>query len=204
MSSDRNGGETVARETKAVYGVNVDRLEAFRKTLSGKPVRLGLQARAHWEGICGRSLVHIGPYELGGREINRATRQYTIPYGAWKEVEATVGMEGPTDRMEPVEMALGAVASCLCVAISYNAAREGIAIDDLEVTVKADVDPSVLFAIREPEEHTSCVPRLQYEIKVKGDLSDQDLARIKRLAEHSPVHGMVANANTIVSKVTRA
>ncbi len=191
-----------AQERKVVHGVDLEKLDAFRNSLKENPVRLGLQAQAHWEGVCGRSLVYIGPYELGGQKIDRLTRQYTVSYGAWKEVEAAVGIEGPTDRMEPVEMALGAIASCLAVAISFNAAREGIKIDDLEVTVKAEVDPSVLFAIKEPEEHTSCVPQLQYEIKVQGDLSDRDLARIKRLAEHSPVHGLVANANTIVSAVT--
>ncbi len=194
----------MAPDKKVIYGVNLAKLEAFRRSLKEQPARLGLQAQARWEGVCGRSLVHIGPFELGGQKIDRPTRQYTIPYGAWKEVEGTIGMEGPTDRMEPVEMALGAVASCLCVAISYNAAREGIKIDDLEVTVKADVDPSVLLAIKEPEEHASCIPQLQYEIKVKGDLSDRDITRIKRLAAHSPVHGLVANANTIVWSVTRA
>ncbi len=194
----------MTQEKKVVFGVALEKLEAFRSALREKPVRLGLQAQARWEGVCGRSLVHIGPFELGGQRIDRPTRQYTIPYGAWKEVEGTIGMEGPTDRMEPVEMALGAVASCLCVAISYNAAREGIKLDDLEVMVRTTVEPSVLFAIKEPDQHTSCMPLVQYEIKVKGDLSDQDLARIQKLAEHSPVHGMVANANTIVSKVTRA
>lgn len=193
----------IKHEKPIVYGADLEKVETFAASLKAKPVRLGLQARAHWEGVCGRSLVHIGPFELGDQRIDRPTRQYTIPYGAWKEVEAAVGIQGPTDRMEPVEMALGAVASCLCVAISFNAAREGIPIKDLEVAVGTDVDPSVLFAVRNPEDHLSCMPMLRYEIKVKGDLNDEHLARIKRLAEHSPVHGMVANANRIVSTVAR-
>lgn len=190
-------------EKKVVYGVNLEKLEAFRETLRKNPPRLGLRAKAYWEGVMGRSLVHIGPYRLGDQEIDRPTRHYTIAYGAWKEVEETVGAVGPSDRMEPVEMALGAIASCLCVAISYNAPREGIKLDGLEVTVQTDVDPSVLFALKGPEAHPSCMPNLHCEIKAKGDLSEEDLEKIGQLAKHSPVYGMVANANNIASRVVK-
>lgn len=105
----------------------------------------------------GHSTVHIGPYELGEERIERETRHYTIPYGAWKEVEAAVGAVSPIDRQEPVEMALGALAACLVVSISYNAHREGIELDDLQVKVKTRAAPDVLFALRGPEQHPACM-----------------------------------------------
>ena len=186
------------------HGMDLDKLEAFRSALNENPIILGLEARGIWEGHSGRSTVHIGPYELGGEMIDRDTRHYTIPYGAWKEVEEAIGFVGPTDRVEPVEMALGAVAACLCNSIALNAPRNGIDLDGLEVKVHADIDPSVLFEVKGPESHTSCLPKIISEVTVKGDISDEQLKTIERLVHYSPVHGMMEYANTVESKVSRA
>ncbi len=186
-----------------VTGMDLDKLEAFRSALKESPVVLGLEARGIWEGHSGRSTIHIGPYELGGERIDRETRHYTIPYGAWREVEEAIGFEGPTDRSEPVEMALGAVAACLVNSIALNAPRNGINLEGLEVNVRTEIDPSVLFEIKGPESHTSCMPKIVSEVKVKGDISDDQLDTIKRLVSYSPVHGMIEYANTVESRVSR-
>ena len=187
-----------------VTGMDLDKLEAFRSALSEQPVTLGLSARSVWEGHSGRSTVLIGPYELGGDVIDRDTRQFSFQYGAWAEVEDAVGFVGPTDRVEPVEMALGAVAACLVNSIALNAPRNGIELEGLEIKVRTDIDPSVLFEVKGPESHTSCMPKITTEVKVKGDLSDEQLATIERLVHYSPVHGMVEYANEVEANVTRA
>jgi len=187
-----------------VTGMDLEKLEAFRSAIKESPIVLGLHAKGIWEGHSGRSTIHIGPYELGGDHIDRETRHYTIPYGAWREVEEAIGFEGPTDRVEPVEMALGAIAACLVNSIALNAPRNGINLEGLEVNVHTDIDPSVLFEVKGPESHTSCMPKIVSEVKVKGDISDDQLEEIKRLVRYSPVHGMIEYANTVESRVTRA
>lgn len=186
-----------------VTGMDLEKLESFRSAIKESPVVLGLDAKGIWEGHSGRSTIHIGPYELGGERIDRETRHYTIPYGAWREVEEAIGFEGPTDRVEPVEMALGAIAACLCNSIALNAPRHGINLEELEVNVHTDIDPSVLFEVKGPGSHTSCMPKIVSDVKVKGDISDDQLEEIKRLVSYSPVHGMVEYANTVESNVTR-
>ncbi len=190
-------------QERIVTGMDMDKLESFRKALAEKPVILGLEARSIWEGHSGRNTVHIGPYAIDGKRIDRDTRHYTMAYGAWREVEEVLGFEGPTDRMEPVEMALGAVAACVANAIGLNAPRHGIVLDEMEVVVKADVDPSVLLEVKGPEAHTSCIPNITCEVKVKGDLSESQLETIGRLAHHSPVHGMVHDHNEMKTRVVR-
>lgn len=190
--------------TRVVAGMDLEKLEAFRSSIEESPVILGLSAQGVWEGHSGRSTVHIGPYDLGDQHIERRTRHYTIPYGAWKEVEEAIGFVGPTDRAEPVEMALGAVAACLVNSIALNAPRHGIQLEGLEISVHADVDPSVLFEVKGPESHTSCMPKITTEVKVKGDITDEQLEIIQRLVHYSPVHGMVEYANAVESKVARA
>lgn len=186
-----------------VTGMDLEKLEAFRSAIKESPIVLGLHAKGIWEGHSGRSTIHIGPYELGGERIDRETRHYTIPYGAWREVEEAIGFEGPTDRVEPVEMALGAIAACLVNSIALNAPRNGINLEGLEVNVHTDIDPSVLFEVKGPDSHTSCMPKIVSDVKVKGDISDDQLEEIKRLVRYSPVHGMIEYANTVESRVTR-
>lgn len=190
-------------EGKIVAGVNTGKLEEFRKAQKTDPVILGLEAKALWEGVMGRATVHIGPYRLNGDFIDRPTRHYTMAYGAWKEVEDAVGVIGPTDRAEPVEMALGAMAACIVNSITWNVHRHGIELDDLEVSVGTDVNPDVLFELRGPEEHNSCMQNLRAEIKVKGkNITPEKLEIIRKLAEHSPVDGLVSQANRISHVVT--
>ena len=187
-------------------GVDVEKLDAFRGFLEDNPDKgqLGLEVRAVYEGQAGRSTVHIGKYSLDGEEIDRETRHYTIPFGAWREVEELLGMEGPTDRMEPVEMALAATAACLINSITFNAARLGIDTAGLEISVRSTVDPRVLFAIKEPSEHKACMGTIEYDVKVTGDVSDEELETIHNLCKHSPVHGLMAEAIEVTGNVVRA
>ncbi len=187
-------------------GVDIDKLESFRSVLEGNPdkVRLHLEAKAIYEGQAGRSLVHVGPYRLDDMAVDRPTRHYTFPFGAWKEVEETIGVEGPTDRMEPVEMALAATAACLINSITLNAARLGIDTAGLEISVRSTVDPRVLFAIKEPSEHKACMGTIEYDVKVTGDVSDEELETIHNLCKYSPVHGLMAEAIEVSGNVVRA
>ena len=186
--------------------VDLDKLEQFRDFLRSNPDKgmLKLQAKAIYEGQAGRSTVHIGPFGLDDTQIDRPTRHYTVPFGAWREVEEMTGLEGPTDRMEPVEMALAATAACLINSITFNAARLGIDTDGLEITVKSTVDPRVLFAIKKPEDHKACLGTLEYEEKVNGDVSDEEIETIKDLCRYSPVHGLIAEAINVSGQVSRA
>lgn len=188
------------------HNIDIDKLENFRTFLKDNPdkARLQLEAKAVYEGQAGRSTVHVGPYALDGTQVDRQTRHYTFPFGAWKEVEETIGMQGPTDRMEPVEMALAATAACLINSISFNTTRLGINADDLEITVRSEVDPRVLFAVKEPDQHPACLGTIKYDVKVTGDVSDDDLKTIHKLCQHSPVHGLIAESIKMEGDVKRA
>ena len=186
--------------------VDIDKLEGFRTFLSENPdkVRLRLEARAVYEGQAGRSLVHVGKYGLDDQDIDRPTRHYTFPFGAWKEVEEVLGVEGPTDRMEPVEMALAATAACLINSISFNTARLGIDTEGMEISVRSTIDPRVLFAIMEPEDHKQCLGAIEYDVKVSGDVSNEDLETIQKLCDYSPVAGMMTENINVTGRVARA
>ncbi len=186
--------------------VNIEKLEEFRSFLKDNPEkgRLRLEAKAIYEGQAGRSLVHVGPYALDDEVIDRPTRHYTFPFGAWREVEEATGVEGATDRMEPVEMALAATAACLINSITFNTARLGIDTAGLEISVRSTVDPRVLFAVKEPDQHKACMGTIEYDVKVTGEVSDEDLETIHDLCRYSPVHGLMNVDIEVKGTVSRA
>ncbi len=186
--------------------INVEKLEEFRNFLSENPDKgkLHLEAKAIYEGQAGRSTIHVGPYAVDETTIDRPTRHYTFPFGAWREVEDMLGMEGATDRMEPVEMALASTAACLINSITLNAARMGIDTEGLEIIVRTTVDPRVLLALKGPEEHGSCLGTIEYDVKVTGEVSDEEMDTIHKLCQYSPVHGMMAETIEIKGEVSRA
>jgi uncharacterized OsmC-like protein len=176
--------------------VNIEKLEEFRTFLKENPDKgkLHLEVKALYEGEVGRSTVHIGRFGIDDEIIDRETRHYTLPFGAWREIEELTGLEGPTDRLEPVEVALAATAACLVNSVTYNAARMGINTEGLEVHIKSVVDPRVLLAIKEPSAHSECLGALEYDVTVPDDLSDSEMKTIKDLCAYSPVHGLIAES----------
>ncbi|WP_254531062.1 hypothetical protein [Natrinema gelatinilyticum] len=75
-------------DQQITHGVDLETLETFANHAAEHPeeVQLGLGASATYEGTCIYSLAKVDSYELGGETVARETREYTIPYGASKEV----------------------------------------------------------------------------------------------------------------------
>ena len=97
-----------------------------------------------------------------------------------------------------------ALEACLVNSITLNAARLGIDTEGLEIAVRTTVDPRVLLAIKGPEEHGSCLGTIEYDVKVSGEVSDEDMDTIHKLCRYSPVHGMMAETIAIKGEVSRA
>lgn len=174
------------------HGIDRDTLEGFAEHAAENPeaVRLGLGASATYEGTAAHSLAKVDSYELGGETIARETREYTVPYGAWKEVMEAGGWVGATDRLEPIEAALSALAACINVGISINAAANGVDIEKLRTRVRTDFDPAVLFSLAELKEADSVYENLTAEIEIEG--ADVDEERVDEWARRAPVYTLVS------------
>lgn len=187
----------MTNETHVEQGVDVDEFAAFAEYAAENPdaVQLGLEARSTYEGTCAHSLAKIDSYELGGETIARDTREYTIPYGGWKEVLDAGGWVGATDRLEPVEAALSALASCINVGITVNAVANGVDVDRLETRVRTDFDPGVLFSLADLNEADSVFENLTAEVEIESPELDKD--QVDEWARRAPVYTLVSLAQDI-------
>lgn len=179
-------------DQQTMHGIDLETLEGFAAHAAANPeaVQLGLGASATYEGTAAHSLAKIDSYDLGGETIARETREYTVPYGAWKEVLDAGGWVGATDRIEPIEAVLSALAACINVGITINATANGVEIDHLRTRVRTDFDPAVLFSLAELKEANSVYENLTAEIEIEGADIDDDL--IDEWARRAPVYSLLS------------
>ena len=178
-------------------GVDLETLSGFAEHATANPeaVQFGLGATATYEGTSAHSLASIDSYELGGETIERETRSYTIPYGGWREVLDAAGWVGATDRLEPVEVALSALAACINVGITINAVANGVEIDHLETSVRTDFDPSVLFSLEDLNASDGVFENLTARVEIQTEDADKDL--IDEWVRRAPVYTLISSEQDV-------
>jgi uncharacterized OsmC-like protein len=179
------------------HGVDIETFEGFAEFAAENPaaVQFELGSRSTYEGTCAHSLAKIDEYTLGGETIERDTREYTIPYGGWQEVLETAGWVGATDRPEPIEVALSALASCINVGISINALANGVDIKHLRTRVRTDFDPGVLFSLQDLGAADAVFDNLTAEVEIESPDLDKD--QVDEWARRAPVYTLVSLAQDV-------
>jgi uncharacterized OsmC-like protein len=180
----------------AVPGINARQIEAFNKEYKASPqsFTLGLEAKTIWEGRGLGNLGKVGPWKLGRQSMTKPARDFSVQLGSWQEVGDALGVEGADDRIEPVETALVALASCVTEAITLTCARTGVDIKGLEVRTSVDVDPGPITGAKDPQEWERTLNTVKVDVTAKGDLSKKDQETIENGAKRSPVHHLFSRA----------
>jgi uncharacterized OsmC-like protein len=92
-------------------------------------------------------------------------------------------LAGGDEGANPVEHLLNALAACVTTSMVAHAAVRGIQLDELESELEGDIDLRGFLGLDSdvPKGYTA----IRMKFRVKADLDD--LERLKRLAEYSPV-----------------
>lgn len=179
-----------------VPGIDARQIEAFNKEYKASPqsFTLGLEARTIWEGRGLGNLGKIGPWKLGKQSMTKPARDFSVQLGSWQEVGDALGVEGADDRVEPVETALVALASCVTEAIALNCARTNVDLKGLEVKTSVEVDPGPITGAKDPDDWQQTLKSVKVDVTAKGDLSDKDKEMVEDGARRSPVRHLFSRA----------
>jgi len=109
---------------------------------------------------------------------------------------------GRDSAIDPMELVLGALGSCLSIGWVTHATRRGVDFRDLKVRVRAPFDLRGYLGV--DKEIRPGFSALEYEVEVDSDADETVLEEIRQAAEAgSPVLDNILNATPISGTITR-
>jgi uncharacterized OsmC-like protein len=102
-------------------------------------------------------------------------------------------LAGEDQHANPVEYLLKALAACVTTSMVAHAATRGIHIDELESEIEGDLDMNGYLGLSDdvPKGYTN----IRVRFKVKTD--EENLEKLKSLAEFSPVYNTIINGANV-------
>jgi len=170
-----------------VNGIDMDVLESTVSAIKQEPE-------------LGKCKFHVSNKWLSG---NHNCTTITSFYGAKQENSHKQSFElhadeppvlaGEDQGANPVEHLLNALAGCLTTAMVAHAAVRGIHIEELESEIEGDIDLNGYLGLSKemPKEYTD----IRVKFKVKADVDNME--RLKRLAEYSPVYNTLIHGTNV-------
>ncbi len=168
-------------------GVNIDQLVGTIDAIKTTPeiARFTFRARSRWEGGA-RSRTEIQGFHGAGQEDSSRMKPFEV---TGDEPPVLLGSNTAPNAVEAV---LAALASCITVGYVYNAAAQGITIDELTFDLSGDVDLHGFLGLSDSIRPGFSNVRLTYRVK-----ADAPREKLEALCEYvqrtSPVLDIIRN-----------
>ena len=183
--------------TSIVNGVDLERLAATIEHVSADPTlaRFQFRTRNRWiDG--GHNRTTIKAFYGAGQEDTSRVEPFVL------DADEPPVLLGENQGPNAGEYLLQALAACLTGTLVYHAAARGIALDGLESTVEGDVDVQGFLGLDETVRPG--FQQIRVAFKVTGDIDDDQLVELARLASYSPVRDTVSNPVPVAIDIARA
>jgi uncharacterized OsmC-like protein len=168
---------TQQQTLNTVNGIDMDVLQETISAIKDDPGlgKCRFRAQNKWMGgNHNRTTIH-GFYAAKGEQEHKQTFELHCDEPAM--------LAGSDSGANPVEHLLNSLAGCVTTGIVAHAAVRGIHIEELESELEGDIDLNGFLGLDEsvPKGYTN----IRVKFKVKADVDNME--RLKRLAEYSPV-----------------
>lgn len=170
-----------------VNGVNVDQLVGTIGAIQDNPELAKFQFRANTQWVSGgHSRTSIQSFYGAGSEDSSRTEPFVL------DGDEPPVLLGENAGPNAVEVVLHALASCLAVGFIYNAAAQGIHVEDLEFDLEGDLDLLGFLGLSETVRPGYNNIRLTYRVK-----TDAPREKVEELCAYvqktSPVLDIIRN-----------
>ncbi|MBW7886640.1 MAG: OsmC family protein [Caldilineaceae bacterium] len=146
--------------TTTLNGVNVDQLVATVNLIQENPALARFQFRAQNEWIDGgHSRTTIQGFYGAGQEDSSRSQPFVL------DGDEPAMLLGSNTGPNAVEAVLHALASCLAVGFIYNAAAQGIAVEQLSFDMEGDLDLRAFLGLSQEVRPGFENIRLTYRVK---------------------------------------
>jgi uncharacterized OsmC-like protein len=181
--------------TTTVNGVDTRQLIATIDAVKNSPELAHFQFRteSRWNGGA-RSTTSIESF-YGAGSKHQHTRAHTLD---GDEPEVLLGSDTAPNAVETL---LGSLASCLAVGYAYNAAAQGIALEDVAFQIEGDLDLHAFLGLRDDVRPGFQQIRVRYQVESPAN-RDQLVALCDYVQRTSPVLDMIANKVPVSVELT--
>ncbi|MBE9046560.1 OsmC family protein [Pleurocapsales cyanobacterium LEGE 10410] len=178
---------TVKTDTNRINGINLDILNETVNAIQNDP-ELGkckFRARNKWIDA-NHNCTTITGFYAAKQEIDHQQRFQL-------HADEPAILAGEDRGANPVEHLLNALASCVTTSIVAHAAVRGIHIEELESELEGDIDMRGYLGLASdiPKGYTD----IRIKFKVKTDV--ENMKKLRRLAEFSPVYNTILNGSRV-------
>lgn len=184
-------------EKSNLNGVNVNQLVETINAIKDQPDLAKFKFRATNQWINGgHSKTKIQSFYGAGQEDNSRTQPFVL------EGDEPPVLLGENRAPNAVETVLHALASCIGVGFIYNAAAQGIKVEELEMNLEGDLDLHAFLGLS--DQKRPGYENIELTYNVKADASEE---KIKELCGYvqktSPVLDIIQNAVPVSIKMEK-
>jgi putative redox protein len=112
----------------------------------------------------------------------------------------------PAVGPEPTDVLLGALGACVSITCKLYAERKGWALEGVEVNLSRERLKSDEYPAYDPELHGrgAFIHEFRVRIQFKGDLNDEQRARLLEIAGKCPVHRAIVEPKVVIDELVTA
>lgn len=98
---------------------------------------------------------------------------------------------------DPHELMLASLGACTSITIKMYAQRKEIPLEGVSIKLTEE-------KIADPEDQTKSMPRILREITLSGDLSDEQVEMLTKIADKCPIHKLISGKKAIDTEVSKS
>lgn len=183
------------RTANTKNGVNVDQLVETIELIEQQPKLAKARFRAETDWVGGaRSRTKIQSFYAAGQEDDSRERPFVL------EGDEPPVLLGDNRAPNAVEAVLHALASCLAVGFTYNAAAQGIDVQSLHFRIEGDLDLQSFLGLSDAKRPG--YENIEVTYRVESDAPQEKILELCRhVQETSPVLDILRNPTNVSVKL---
>lgn len=111
--------------------------------------------------------------------------------------DAPASAGGANEGPEPHELLLGALGACTSITLKMYAQRKGWDVKEITIKLKEE-------RVDDPANPGKAISKISRDIKIEGNLDNEQLETLKTIADKCPVHKLMTGPKLITTQIAQA
>ena len=117
------------------------------------------------------------------------------PYNLVADIDQSMG--GDEKGPNPHQLMLSSLGACTSITVQMYAKRKGWNLEKVTIDLTED-------KVTDPENPSRTMPKIVREITLTGDLTEEQIADLTRIADKCPIHKLITGPKEIATNVQKS